>query len=373
MIQKNVRVALVGLGNAGLSLHLPALQGLLGTVVVGGFDPDPARCRLAAQRFKIPTFTDFDALLEESVPGVVIVCTPPDSHAGYCLRAMEGGADVICEKPFASSVKEADGVIEVATRLQRRLAVNHEFRQMPIFRALLEQVGRPDVGDVVFVQVWQLMDLPPWKEPGWRGRLLQRTLYEAGVHLVDFVLALFGEKPVAVSASTSTCGVRDVDSDAIALATFQFSGGRLAQLVQNRLCKGETHYFEVRVDTEKASLRASFGGRARLSAGLYRSRRPHLRFESGTSGIAWKEVGTRRTFLERNPKNPGMLATRDVLERTLVAFREGRDPPTSAREARDGLEVIAAAYRSSETGRTVFLDAEIEELAKLSMGATTEL
>lgn len=372
MAQSGFRIGLVGLGNAGMTLHLPALEGVPRAIVVGGCDPNPDRRRLAAQSFGIPTFPSFDVLVEESVPDVIIIGTPPDTHAAYCLRALEAGAHVICEKPFVASVGEADRVIRRATELQRQVALNHEFRHMPIFRAILDQVGRPDVGDVVFVQVWQLMDLPPWEEPGWRGRLLQRTLYEAGVHLVDFVLAIFGENPIAVSASTSTCGVRDVDSDAIALATFQFSGGRLAQLIQNRLCKGETHYFEVRVDTEKASLRASFGGRARLSVGLYRSRRPHLRFESGTSGIAWKEVGTRRTFLARNPKDPGMVATRDVLEQTLAAFRDGRDPPTSAREARDGLEVIAAAYRSGETGRTILLDAEAEELGKLSMGAPTE-
>ena len=51
------------------------------------------------------------------------------------------------------------------------------------------------------------MDLPPWAEPGWRGQMLQRTLYEAGVHLVDFLMALFAERPVAVQASISTCGV----------------------------------------------------------------------------------------------------------------------------------------------------------------------
>ena len=48
----------------------------------------------------------------------------------------------------------------------------------------------------------------------------------------------------------------------------------MAQLVQNRLCKGETHYFEVRADTDGTSYRASFGGRARVTTGLYRSTSP---------------------------------------------------------------------------------------------------
>jgi predicted dehydrogenase len=199
--------------------------------------------------------------------------------------------------------------------------------------------------------------------------MLQRTLYEAGVHLVDFLIALFGERPVAVQAWTSTCGVREGETDAVALVTLEFSRGRLAQIVQNRLCKGETQYFEVRADTTRASLRASFGGRARLSAGLFRSTRPHLRFEYGTAGIAWQETGTRRRFLARNPREPGMMATRLVLERTLTAFRTGGEPPASGEAGRDVLAVIGAAYRSAATGTRVIIDDSLlAELRDVHLG-----
>jgi predicted dehydrogenase len=90
----------------------------------------------------------------------------------------------------------------------------------------------------------------------------------------------------------------------------------------------------------------------------------------GVSGIAWKEVGNKRTLLGRNPKEPGMMATRMIIERTLVAFRDGTKPPCSAEDARDVLEVIAACYHSSRTGRRIEMDsAEVRELASLRMGA----
>ncbi|MGI9146834.1 MAG: Gfo/Idh/MocA family protein [Chloroflexota bacterium] len=365
-----MRVALVGLGNAGFTLHLPALAGLPSANVVGACDLDAVRRARAEASFRVPSFSDFDEMVARTQPDVVVIGTPPATHADYCLRALAAGSHVICEKPFASSVEEADRIIGVAKNVGRRVALNHEFRQMPIFRAIIEATsGSPD-REVVFAQVWQLMDLPPWAEPGWRGAMLQRTLYEAGVHLVDFLLALFREKPVAVSATVSTCGVREGESDAVAVATFEFSRGRLAQLVQNRLCKGETQYFEVRADTPSGSLRASFGGRARLTAGLFRSTRPHVRFEFGKAGIAWREVGTRRRLLARNPNDPGMLATRAVFERSLAAFASGGAPPASADDGRAVLEVIAACYLSATTGRRIRLDdAEAAELASMRMGA----
>lgn len=332
-------------------------------------DPDEGRRQRAATRFKVPVFAEFDAMLAAARPDVVIIATPPGSHADYCLRSIAAGAHVICEKPFVSSLREADTIIAAARAAGRRVALNHEFREMPIFKALIDAARAPENGGLVFAQVWQLMDLPPWAEPGWRGQMLQRTLYEAGVHLVDFLMALFGERPVRVQAATSTCGVREGETDAVALVTLEFSRGRLAQIVQNRLCKGETQYFEVRADAARASLRASFGGRARVSAGLFRGTKPHVRIDYGISGIAWSEVGNKRSLLSRNPKEPGMLATRFVLERSLDAFRDGTQPPASAEAGRDVLAVIAAAYRSAATGARVRVDdALLTELLDVPLG-----
>ena len=317
----------------------------------------------------MPVFSDFDQLLAEAKPDVVLVGTLPNSHADYCLRSFAAGAHVLCEKPFVSSLAEADQVIDAARAAGRGLALNHEFREMPIFRAIRDAAHSRETGGLVFAQAWQLMDLPPWAEPGWRGQMLQRTLYEAGVHLVDFLMALFGEVPIAVDARTSSGGVRDGETDAVALVTLEFSRGRLAQIIQNRLCKGETQYFEVRADTERASLRASFGGRARLLAGMFRAPRPSLRLEYGITGIAWRERGGRREMLARNPKNSAMLATRTMIERTVEAFRKGTEPPASGEAGRDVLTVIAAAYHAATTGKRAVIDQALRtQLSGLRLG-----
>ena len=184
------RIAVVGLGNAGHTLHLPALAGMSNVHVVGACDIDAGRRDRAAKTWNVPVYDDFDDMLARANADVIIIGTPPDSHASYCLKSFASGADVICEKPFVSSLDEADRVIAAAEEAGKRIALNHEFREMPIFRALRD-AAKPN--DFVFAQVWQLMDLPPWAEPGWRGQMLQRTLYEAGVHLVDFLMALFAE------------------------------------------------------------------------------------------------------------------------------------------------------------------------------------
>jgi predicted dehydrogenase len=319
--------------------------------VVGACDTDQSRRDRAAKKFGFTTFDDYQKMLDATQPDVLIVATPPDSHATICLEAISRGLDIICEKPFVSTIKEADTVMSAAEAAGKRIALNHEFREMPIFRALLDAAGPKSGEEVFFAQVWQNTDVPPWTEPGWRGQMQRRTLHEAGVHLIDYIIALFGEKPVSVWASMSAGGIYENGADALNVVSLEFTRGRIAQVLQNRLCKGETHYFEVRADTRNASFRASFGGRARVTTGLYRSTTPHIRIDYGISGLAWRENGNARKLLARNPGDPRVVATKYVLERSLAAFANGGRPPASAQDGRDALEVIDACYSAAVTGR----------------------
>lgn len=356
MTAQPLRIGIVGLGNAAQSLHLPALQGISGATVVGGADPDAERRSRAAARWNLTTFEDVSQLMRAASPDVVIVCTPPETHVAVGTAALQQGAHLICEKPIAPSVDDATRLLDAARAVGRRVAMNHEFREMPAFRAVRDAVASDATG-LVFAQAWQLMNLPPWAEPGWRGQLMKGVLYEAGIHLVDYLIALFGEQPRAVNATMSTCGVREEDTDAVAVVTLEFASGALAQILQHRLCPGETQYFEVRTDTRSASYRVSYGGRARVSAGLLRSTSPHVRFELGASGLAWREEGAKRRIIGRNPKDAPMVATRLLLERTFEAFRTGAGVPASGDDGRDAVRVVAASYVSAREGRRVAIGA----------------
>jgi hypothetical protein len=72
----------------------------------------------------------------------------------------------------------------------------------------------------------------------------------------------------------------------------------------------------------------------------------------------------------RNAPEPGMLATREALRRSLAAFASGGAPPTSARDARDVHEVIAACYHAAAVGRRLELGSEeLRSLGTWRLGA----
>ena len=361
-----MRIGYLGLGWATRSFHLPALKRVGGAEAVGGSDSAPEQ-RLSWERETgLPAFGSLEELLDRGRPDVVVVATPPDSHAELCLRALDGGTHVICEKPFVSTLEEADRVLAAAAAAGRQVAVNHEFREKPIFRTLIERIGTRDVGRLVFCQIWQLMNLAPWDEPvAWRAAMPNRTLFEGGVHLVDLLLAVYREQPTAVYARHSSGLDRDRTADAIHLVTLEFPGGRLAQITIDRLCPAGTRYVEMRADCEHASLRASLGGRAVVKIGKKRAERTGIRVEVGAGGVAWLEQGLDRRTIARNPRDAGVFGTARLLEQILDAFREGREPPSSGREARNVLAVIEAAYRSAATGERV-------ELASVPAGAAAD-
>jgi scyllo-inositol 2-dehydrogenase (NADP+) len=352
----SLRFGVVGLGWAARGFHLPALRSVPGAQVVGGVDTAEDRRDDWTRATGAPAFETVEELITSAKPDVVVVGTPPDSHGELCRQVLRGGAHVICEKPFVSNVKEADSVLEAAAAAERFVAINHQYREKPIFRAVKEQIGAPSVGRLVFTQIWQLMDLPPWEEPTpWRRDMPNRTLFEGGVHLVDLLLHLYGELPEAVYARRSSGLDTSRDADAIHLVTLEFPGSRLAQITIDRLCRAGTRYIELRADCEHASLRASHGGRILLQAGIKRAERPGVRLAFGLGGTAWIERGLARKTIARNPRNPNVVATGSLFRKIAAALAEGREPPSSGREARDVLAVIDAAYRSAATGQRIEL------------------
>ena len=349
-----MRFGVIGLGNATAMFHRPALGRVAGAELAGGFDPAPEQRAAWERDTGSPAYADLDELFERARPEVVVIATPPDSHIELCLRALSAGCHVFCEKPLTETVADTDRVLAAAADAGRRVAVNLEFREHPIFRAVRDGVASGGHGRLAFCQLWQLMDLPPWAEPtAWRARMANRALLEGGIHLVDLLLAIYGEEPAAVTARLSAGLHEQSDADAVQLVTVEFPGGRLGQITIDRICPAGMRYLEVRADCEQASLRASFGGRATLRVGLKRAEKPGAQVELGRAGLAWVERGASRSTLARNPADAGIVGTTRLLEGLVRAIERDEEPPSSAREARTVLAVIEAAYESARTGTRV--------------------
>lgn len=133
-----------------------------------------------------------------------------------------------------------------------------------------------------------------------------------------------------------------------------FADGRAASVVLDRLSKGRERYLDMRLDGERAAIHTSIGGQLRAGFGMHtRERRPFIDVRFVGGGRAVLEDGNRSQVLANDGQNPFASATAVHLGAFLDALASGTVPPATARDNRNSLALVFAAYRSAEDGRSV--------------------
>ncbi len=358
-----LRTAIFGLGGAAERIHLPACREIPDIDVITACEPsDEARRRLA-KKFSIPhTYADATALLADQNPDLVIVGTPPGSHFGLCRLALEAGAHVLCEKPFTSSLDEADELIQAARAAGRMLRVNNQYRYMPIYRETRRRVEAGELGNLFAIQCDQQMYHPPQAEKvAWRRELKRSTLYEFGTHALDLICYLFDDFPEAVAAEMPRVR-EEFDSDVLVHVALRFPGNRLATLWLNRVSHAREHYLDMQLDCERASLVLALGGVARAAVEWSRRvGRPTGQFSLVKGGEAREEAGGRSRAYVREPRPAFASATAEhlrIFAKQIAAEELDERPILHARRV---LELVLAAYESAALGETVRLSRSVGE------------
>ena len=187
-------VLVAGLGNMGRSHalayhHDPAFQ-IVGLVNRSAVDLPP-------ELRGYPLTADFPEALHRLKPDLVCIATYSDSHADYAVAAMQAGADVFVEKPLATTVADARRVVDVATRLGRKVVVGYILRHHPSWQRLIEE-ARALGGPYVFrLNLNQQSSGPTWEV---HKALMQTTppIVDCGVHYVDVMCQITDAPPVEV-------------------------------------------------------------------------------------------------------------------------------------------------------------------------------
>jgi predicted dehydrogenase len=154
-----MKAALIGAGQIARQ-HLACLRELPGIDVAAVCDLSPSVAECTAERSGIRSwFTDYLRMLREVRPDVVHVTTPPTSHFGLAMDALDAGAHVIVEKPATSTLDELDGLLRRAEERGRAIVEDYNY----LFnRATLEIVRRIDSGEfgsVIHVEVLICLDI----------------------------------------------------------------------------------------------------------------------------------------------------------------------------------------------------------------------
>lgn len=187
-----IRVGIAGLGRSGWAIHAHLLAPLTEQFqIVAVTDEDPTRRREAVERFNCRAYTTYDELLADPDIELMVVALPSFLHASGSIAALEAGKHVVCEKPMAITLDEADQMIEAAERTGRTLTVFQQRRYNPDFVHVRSVIESGLLGRIVEIKISESKFTRRWD---WQT--LQKfgggSLNNTGAHFLDQALQLFG-------------------------------------------------------------------------------------------------------------------------------------------------------------------------------------
>lgn len=203
-MERELRVGLAGVGSVARTI-LPAIEAMpnVKLAAVADVRQEPLdRCR---ERYGAETYTRVEAMCESPNVDAVWVCTPNMLHAEHAIMAAEHGKHVICEKPMAVTLEQAQAMVEAVDRNGVRYVQGHSKIFDPPIRRIREIVSSAELGRLIQINTWEFkpwLTGPPRLGTEVDSSLGGGALYRQGPHQTDVVRGIGGGMVKSLRAVT---------------------------------------------------------------------------------------------------------------------------------------------------------------------------
>ena len=223
-----IEVGLVGFGLAGRAFHAPVIRAVPGLHLAAIVQRSGTE---AAEKYPdVQIVRDLDDLLSIAAIRLVVIATPNDTHFAIARQCLAAGRDVVVDKPFTTTLKEAVSLVQFAKDANRLLTVYQNRRYDGDFQAIRRLVANGTLGRIVRFETSYDRFRPQLKKGAWReaSRPGSGILFDIAPHLIDHALLLFG-LPEAVTADVRMERENAAADDAFDI-TLHYSNGMRAVL-----------------------------------------------------------------------------------------------------------------------------------------------
>jgi 1,5-anhydro-D-fructose reductase (1,5-anhydro-D-mannitol-forming) len=322
---------IVGLGRIATNAIAPAVDAAPNSTLAGVVSRDAAKAKEFAGRFgAAAAYDDYRALLDDPAVDVVYLATPNGMHADQVVAAAGAGKHVLCDKPLATSVPDAERAVAACADAGVRLGITFQTRRHEGMDHIRQVLADGEIGEVrlVELQIGAGRMLPGgWRlEPGLAGAGVMNNF---GVHAYDLLRYLLDAEVTEATAMVDMEEGFEVDTASMAL--LRFDNGALAHVNANQTVPGFQPNLAI-YGTEGTVLGENVT-------------RPDLRGRIsvvGRSGSSEREVDTSGSYLA-----------------TVAAFADavlaGEDPSPSGTDGLRSVQLIDALTTSVREQRQVRL------------------
>ena len=231
-------IALVGLGNYATNQLAPALEQSALCKLTGIVTGTPAKATEWQQRHPhlaghVYDYTTFDRIADDEAIDIVYIVLPNSMHAEYTIRAAQAGKHVICEKPMAVSVAEAQSMIDACEAAQRKLSIGYRLHFDP-FNLEAKRLGQEKVfGPVHIVQSefgFRIGNPSQWRLK--KALAGGGAMMDVGIYCIQAARYVTGEEPILVTAQEfKTDPVKFAEVDETITWQLTFPSGCIASSV----------------------------------------------------------------------------------------------------------------------------------------------
>ena len=345
MAAEQLGIGLVGCGDIAPA-HAKALAEADSARLVACMDVVASSAKGLADQYGVPHTTDLAELLAQPDVDAVTVATPAFTHADVVEQAAKAGKAVLCEKPLAADLPDADRIIAACRTAGVALATCFPLRNLGAAKWTRDLIQSGALGDAIAIR---LRNLGEKRDPYWTGGYSGRTTTDwrksraqsgGGViitnlsHHLDLARAMTGLEVVSVYAQTGTF-VTHVEVEDVGVACLRYENGAIGTLEGASCFYGGTPEPGIVVLATKGQSRFGLWG--------------------GTCDVYLTEEAAglpAREWTTREFKDSIQV---EVYDEFAAAVREGRPPSSTGEDGRKALETVVAIYRSARTGQPVSL------------------
>lgn len=290
----------------------------------------------------VNVYTDYNEMLQKEDIDVVTIATESGYHPQIAINCMNKGKHVICEKPMALSIEDADKMIECSKKNNVKLCISHQNRfnkPIQMLRKALEEGRFGKLTNGTARILWN-RNMSYYEQAPWRGtwKLDGGTLMNQCIHNIDLLQWMLGGEIDTVYAQCDTF-LRDIEAEDFGAIMIRFKNGAIG-IVEGSACVFPKNLEEtLNIFGENGTV--CIGGLAVNSIQTWRfndSKDDETRILKEQEGDPDTVYGFGHTPLFK-----------DMID----AINNGREPLVSGEEGKKGMSIILAAYKSRLTGLPV--------------------
>ena len=317
-----LKIGVLGAGHLG-KIHLKLLCEISDYELIGFYDTDTAKSAQVEKEFSVKRFLEMEQLIEAA--DVVDIVTPTLSHFDCATAAMKKAKHIFIEKPLASTLEEAERLIELAEDAGVKAMVGHVERFNPAFLAVSDKELRP-----MFIETHRLAQFNP------RGTDVS-VVFDLMIHDLDIILSIVKSPVKHISASGVAVISKTPD---IANARIEFENGCVANITCSRISMKQMRKIRLFQKDEYISmdLIEKSAEIFRLSETTDENRQDALVIEAGD--------GVKKAIRYERAGDAKINAIKLELELFAKSIREGTHPPVTLA---DGYAAMKVACRILET------------------------